>query len=77
MPRRPMFLSLALLAGCATPPPAVLPAAATSAAARAPYLDPYCTPTLGRPDCWRNPQVLPNQPQELADVPHGAMPAGG
>jgi hypothetical protein len=72
-----MFLSLALLAGCATPPPAVLPAAATSAAARAPYLDPYCTPTLGRPDCWRNPQVLPNQPQELADVPHGAMPAGG
>jgi hypothetical protein len=75
MLRRPIFPLLALLAGCASPPPAVLPAATMSAAAKAPYLDPYCTASLGRPDCWRNPQVLPNQPAELADVPHGAMPA--
>lgn len=57
-------------------PPAVLPASATSRAA-APYLTPYCTATLGTPDCWRNPQAFPNEPRELADVPHGRMPGGG
>lgn len=73
--RFPLLL-LALLGACTSPqPPAILPPAATSATAKAPYLDPYCTATLGQPDCWRNPQVLPNEPAELADVPHAAMPA--
>ena len=75
--RRPLLvLPLLLLpAACAAPPaPAVLPAAVTARAAKAPYLGPYCTATLGTPDCWRNPQVLPNEPAELADVPHGPMP---
>ncbi len=79
MVRRPPLLPLSvplLLAACAAPPPpAVLPPAATSAAAMAPYLGPYCTASLGIPDCWRNPKALPNEPAELADVPHGAMAA--
>ena len=76
MLRRLPFLLLALLAACGVPlpPPATLPPEATSKAAKAPYLSPYCTPTLGVPDCWRNPRALPNEPAELADVPHAAMP---
>ena len=69
-----VLLLLLLPAACAAPPPAVLPAALTARAATAPYLGPYCTATLGIPDCWRNPQVFPNEPAELADVPHGPMP---
>lgn len=79
MLRRVLLLALpSLLAACAAPmPPAVLPASATSRAATAPYLTPYCTATLGTPDCWRNPGVFPNEPRELADVPHGRMPGAG
>jgi hypothetical protein len=76
--RRLPLLLLSLLGACApSPPPAVLPLSMTTREAKAPYMDPYCTRTLGQPDCWRNPQVLPNEPAELADVPHAAMPGGG
>lgn len=76
MVRRLSLLLLVPLASCAAPPPpAALPPAMTTRAAKAPYLAPYCTATLGLPDCWRNPQVFANEPPELADVPHGPMPA--
>jgi hypothetical protein len=34
-----------------------------------PALPPYCTRSLGIPDCWANPEALPNHPPELADGP--------
>ncbi len=75
MVRRLSLLLLVPLASCAAPPaPAVLPPSVTAQAATAPYMTPYCTATLGLPDCWRNPQVFHNEPPELADVPHGPMP---
>lgn len=30
---------------------------------------PYCTRSLGVPDCWVNPQALPDHPPQIADGP--------
>ncbi len=42
---------------CCRPPPAP------------PQLLPYCTRSLGVPDCWSDPAQLPNHPPELAASP--------
>lgn len=36
-------------------------------AAVAPPPQPYCTRTLGRVECWANPEALPGPPPEVAD----------
>ncbi|HET6185275.1 MAG TPA: hypothetical protein VFA03_17000 [Acetobacteraceae bacterium] len=34
-----------------------------------PLPQPYCTATLGVPDCWIDPALLPNRPPDLQDQP--------
>lgn len=62
---------LLLLSGC------------SNAAQQSPFCDttaappppPYCTRTLGRIECWANPEVLPGPPPEVADGPRALTPA--
>jgi hypothetical protein len=35
----------------------------------------YCTRSLGVPDCWRDPENLPDHPPELGDGPRTLTPA--
>ncbi len=64
-----VLLLLLLLSGCVAP------------AQHSPYCDriappvPYCTRTLGRVECWANPQALPGPPPEVADGPRALTPA--
>lgn len=36
---------------------------------------PYCTRSLGRVDCWANPEALPGPPREVADTPRSYVAA--
>lgn len=36
-----------------------------------PALQPYCTRSLGAPDCWTDPGQLNDRPHELTDTPAG------
>ena len=40
-----------------------------------PEAPPYCTRSLGVPDCWRDPARLPGHPRELGDGPRILTPA--
>jgi hypothetical protein len=35
----------------------------------------FCTRSLGIPDCWAEPDKLPNKPREIADGPRALTPA--
>jgi hypothetical protein len=41
---------------------------------KAPEPQPFCTRSLGVPDCWVDPSKLPNNPRELADGPRALTP---
>jgi hypothetical protein len=40
----------------------------------APARPPYCTRSLGKVDCWSNPEKLPGPPREVADGPRTLTP---
>ena len=35
---------------------------------------PFCTRSLGRIECWQNPEALPNHPAQVADGPRALTP---
>jgi hypothetical protein len=39
-----------------------------------PEPQPYCTPSLGVADCWRDPASLPDHPPDLGDSPSTLTP---
>jgi len=57
---RPILCVLCLLAGCekAAPPPRAVA-----------VQQPFCTRTLGTPDCYAAPALLPDKPAPLGDTP--------
>jgi hypothetical protein len=62
------LICLFLLAGCrASPPP--LPSRAVVAQ------QPFCTRTLGTPECYASPALLPDHPEGIADTPDRVPPA--
>ena len=39
-----------------------------------PDQQPFCTRSLGVPDCWEDPSRLPGKPREIADGPRSLTP---
>jgi hypothetical protein len=62
---------LLLLSGCAGAPQQSPYCDATAA----PPPPPYCTRTLGRVECWANPEALPGPPPEVANGPRALTAA--
>lgn len=44
------------------------------ASEKRPEQPPFCTRSLGVPDCWADPSKLPNHPREIADGPRALTP---